>query len=94
MGSQAGDTGLQQMLCIQVIMVLMAFSPRATASPKEKSVNIPESNHLHHHQPMDRIRLLEGPFGDLIIRKFYIKKLKLLSRILFLVSFFVCCAGV
>ena len=64
MGSQAGDTGLQQMLCIQVVTALMAFSPRATTTPKEKSVNIPESDHLHHHQPMDSIRLLEGPFDD------------------------------
>ena len=45
-------------------MALMAFSPRATASAKEKSVNIPESDHLHHHQPMDWMRLLEGPFDD------------------------------
>lgn len=68
MGSQAGDTDPQQMLCIQVAMALMAFSPRATASPKEKSVNIHEWDHLHHHQPtdpvinQDRIRLLERHF--------------------------------
>jgi len=36
MGSQPGGTDLQQIICIQVAeMLLVAFSPRATASPKE-----------------------------------------------------------
>lgn len=62
----AWDPNLQQRLYIQVAaMALMAFNPRAAVSSKEeKSVNNHESDHLHYHQPMDRIRLHEGHFND------------------------------
>lgn len=42
MGSEPGGTNLQQMLCIGLAKkALMAFIPRATASPKgeKKSIN-------------------------------------------------------
>lgn len=56
-------------------MALMAFSPRAATSQKEKSVNNHESNSLHHH-PAKRLRLHEGHFDGFILSGRYINRKK------------------